>query len=217
MGRDISALSRTNLEVVLFALSEDVIEREIRPDGKLYSKRLLTKTNHVPKWGEKIFRAKSVCIVEESIVDPQSKTLMTHTRNIGFNRIMVRSLSGRIFCHSPTFVSGCRGESRLQARFSRQDDRQPIRLDWLASLWIRDRASCLRLWEIQEELPEDGKLLDGLCYKRFLGCVPKLRNLAGAGRFTIVIGVWEYWLSFKKGASRKIHEPSYFWPYSMNF
>lgn len=70
-------------------LTEDTIEREIRKDGKLYSKRLLTKTNKIPKWGERFFKAKFVCIVEESLVDTKSKTLTTYTRNIGFNKMMV--------------------------------------------------------------------------------------------------------------------------------
>lgn len=74
-------------------LTEDTVERHIRPDGTLYSKRILTKTNHVPKWGERFFKAKFVCIIEESIVDPKSKTLTTHTRNIGFNKIMVRCIT----------------------------------------------------------------------------------------------------------------------------
>lgn len=74
----------------LHVLSEDTIEREIREDGKLYSKRVLTKTNRVPKWGERFFKAKFVCIIEESLVDPKSKELKTYTRNIGFNKIMVR-------------------------------------------------------------------------------------------------------------------------------
>jgi PRELI-like family len=73
----------------LHVLSEDTIQREIREDGKLYSKRVLTKTNRVPKWGERFFKAKFVCIIEESLVDPKSKTLTTQTRNIGFNKIMV--------------------------------------------------------------------------------------------------------------------------------
>lgn len=71
-------------------LTEDTLQREVRPDGKLYSKRILSKTNRVPKWGERFFKAKSVFIVEESIVDPSGKTLTTLTRNIGFNTIMVR-------------------------------------------------------------------------------------------------------------------------------
>jgi hypothetical protein len=70
-------------------LSEDVLERDITADGHLYSKRLLTKTNKVPQWGQRFFKAKSVCIIEESLVDVKNKTLTTYTRNIGFNKIMV--------------------------------------------------------------------------------------------------------------------------------
>lgn len=73
----------------LHVLSEDTLCREIRKDGKLYSKRLLTKTNRVPKWGERFFKAKFVCIIEESLVDPKEKVLTTYTRNIGFSKIMV--------------------------------------------------------------------------------------------------------------------------------
>lgn len=70
-------------------LSEDTIERNIRSDGQLYSKRVLTKTNRVPEWGKRFFKANFVCIIEESLVDPNAKTLTTFTRNIGFNKIMV--------------------------------------------------------------------------------------------------------------------------------
>ncbi len=79
----------------LHVLTEDTVERQIRPDGKLYTKRLLTKTNKLPKWAEKIFRhVKKVCIIEESIVDMKGKTLTTYTRNIGLNNIMVSSNLG---------------------------------------------------------------------------------------------------------------------------
>lgn len=54
----------------------------------LYSKRLLSKTNRVPKWGERFYNAKSVKIVEESECDPKKKTLVTYTRNIAFTKIM---------------------------------------------------------------------------------------------------------------------------------
>lgn len=74
-------------------LTEDTLQREVRQDGKLYSKRILSKTNRVPKWGERFFKSKSVFIIEESIVDPANKTLTTLTRNIGFNKIMVSSCS----------------------------------------------------------------------------------------------------------------------------
>lgn len=72
-------------------LTEDTLERSIQ-DGKLYSKRLLSKTNHVPKWGERFYNAKSVKIVEESICDPEEKILTTYTRNIAFTKVMVIKL-----------------------------------------------------------------------------------------------------------------------------
>lgn len=75
----------------MHVLSEDTVCREIK-NGKLHSKRLLTKTNRVPKWGERFFKAKSVNILEESVVDPKERVLVTYTRNIGFNKIMVSVL-----------------------------------------------------------------------------------------------------------------------------
>lgn len=74
----------------MHVLTEDTLERSIK-DGKLYSKRLLSKTNHVPKWGERFYNAKSVKIVEESICDPNEKILTTYTRNIAFLKVMVMS------------------------------------------------------------------------------------------------------------------------------
>lgn len=42
--------------------------REVK-NGVLYTKRLLTKTNRVPKWGERFVSKNIVKIVEESVVD----------------------------------------------------------------------------------------------------------------------------------------------------
>lgn len=68
-------------------LTEDTLERYVR-DGKLYTKRLLSKTNRAPKWSEHITNAKSVKIIEESICDPEQKTLTTYTRNVAFTKVM---------------------------------------------------------------------------------------------------------------------------------
>jgi len=68
-------------------LSEDTVFREIR-GSKLFTKRLLTKTNRLPKWGERFVNARTVKIVEESIIDPKEKVLITYTRNIGYVRVM---------------------------------------------------------------------------------------------------------------------------------
>ncbi|XP_064483823.1 PRELI domain-containing protein 1, mitochondrial-like [Ornithodoros turicata] len=71
-------------------LTEDTVSRYV-DGGRLFSKRLLTKTNPVnrlPKWGERFIGARSVRIVEESVVDPRTKTIVTYTRNVGLQHIM---------------------------------------------------------------------------------------------------------------------------------
>lgn len=70
-------------------LSEDTLYREVQ-DGKLYSKRMLYKTQGVPKWGEKFIGKKNFArIIEESVVDPKEKVFITYTKNIDFTRFMV--------------------------------------------------------------------------------------------------------------------------------
>ncbi|XP_035673812.1 PRELI domain-containing protein 1, mitochondrial-like isoform X2 [Branchiostoma floridae] len=71
-------------------LSEDVISRKVE-DNKLHSFRLLTKTNHLPKWGERFLPSgtpRFASVVEESVVDPVAKTFTTFTWNLNFTRIM---------------------------------------------------------------------------------------------------------------------------------
>lgn len=71
-------------------LSEDVIEREILPNGNLRSVRLLSKTNTLPSWGKKIFnrQKKVVYIVEESIVDPKEEKMVVYSYNINYRNLM---------------------------------------------------------------------------------------------------------------------------------
>ncbi|XP_059490802.1 PRELI domain-containing protein 1, mitochondrial [Neocloeon triangulifer] len=69
-------------------LSEDTVFRQVDTSGRLKSLRLLTKTNLPPKWGEHVVSNRTVKIIEESIVDPKSKTLTTYTRNIGYTKVM---------------------------------------------------------------------------------------------------------------------------------
>lgn len=59
-------------------------------NGKLYSKRLLAKTNGVPKWGERFISKNVVRILEETVVDPKEKTMTTYTRNLGYTKVMVK-------------------------------------------------------------------------------------------------------------------------------
>lgn len=68
-------------------LSEDILSREVK-NGVLYTKRLLTKTGFIPKWGRTITSKNVIKIVEESMVDPHKKTLTTYTRNVGETKVM---------------------------------------------------------------------------------------------------------------------------------
>ncbi|KAF7995068.1 hypothetical protein HCN44_004540 [Aphidius gifuensis] len=68
-------------------LTEDTVSREVK-DGKLHTKRLLTKTNRMPKWGERFVSKNVVKIIEETEVDPKSKTLTSYTRNLGYTKVM---------------------------------------------------------------------------------------------------------------------------------
>merc|ERR1712141_203455 len=71
-------------------LTEDTMFREVRGDV-LYTRRFLTKTNRLPKWGERFFAnlKKYVPLVEESYVDRKSNVITTYTRNVGLSRFMI--------------------------------------------------------------------------------------------------------------------------------
>ena len=57
--------------------------------GLLYTVRLFLKTGSVPKWGQTILRQGSKAfIVEESLIDPQSQTMTTRTRNLSHMSMM---------------------------------------------------------------------------------------------------------------------------------
>uniref|UniRef100_A0A452FG67 PRELI domain containing 1 n=1 Tax=Capra hircus TaxID=9925 RepID=A0A452FG67_CAPHI len=78
-------------------LTEDIVHREVTSDQKLLSRRLLTKTNRMPRWAERLFPANvahSVYILEDSIVDPQNQTMTTFTWNINHARLMSTNLDG---------------------------------------------------------------------------------------------------------------------------
>lgn len=65
-----------------------MLHRSVGQDGKLFTKRLLSKTSSAPKWTERFLPSKIVYIIEESIVDLRAKTLITYTRNIGLQHLM---------------------------------------------------------------------------------------------------------------------------------
>uniref|UniRef100_A0A1A8G4K1 PRELI domain containing 1b n=1 Tax=Nothobranchius korthausae TaxID=1143690 RepID=A0A1A8G4K1_9TELE len=72
-------------------LTEDVLYREVTPSNHLLSRKLMTKTNRLPGWAERIFPthiARAVYIVEDSIVDPQTNTFITKTWNLNHSTLM---------------------------------------------------------------------------------------------------------------------------------
>ncbi|RVE76185.1 hypothetical protein OJAV_G00006040 [Oryzias javanicus] len=72
-------------------LTEDVVYRELTADHRLLSRRLLMKTNRLPRWAERFFpggMSRSVYIVEDSIVDPVKRSLTTYTWNLNHTTLM---------------------------------------------------------------------------------------------------------------------------------
>ncbi|KAM4612099.1 PRELI domain-containing protein 1, mitochondrial-like isoform 1-T3 [Polymixia lowei] len=72
-------------------LTEDVLYREITSSNHLLSRRLLTKTNRLPRWAECVFpahMARAVYILEDSIIDPHTHTLITKTWNLNHTTLM---------------------------------------------------------------------------------------------------------------------------------
>ncbi|XP_041964249.1 PRELI domain-containing protein 1, mitochondrial-like [Alosa pseudoharengus] len=72
-------------------LTEDVVFREVTADHQLRTRRLLTKTNRLPRWAECFFPinlSQSVYILEDSVVDPVSKSFTTYTWNLNHTTLM---------------------------------------------------------------------------------------------------------------------------------
>ncbi|XP_039678345.1 PRELI domain-containing protein 1, mitochondrial-like isoform X2 [Perca fluviatilis] len=90
-------------------LTEDVLYREVTPSNRLLSRRLLTKTNRLPGWAERVFpahMARRVYVLEDSVVDPETHTLTTRTWNINHNKLMT-VVEGCLFeedCSRPSWT-----------------------------------------------------------------------------------------------------------------
>lgn len=73
-------------------LSEDVLQRKILSDGKLYTKRILTKKAYgsLPNWVKKVVSGKQEIIIEESILDTNNKHIDMVSYNVGcMSKILV--------------------------------------------------------------------------------------------------------------------------------
>jgi hypothetical protein len=111
-------------------LTEDTVCRSVYA-GRLFSTRLLSKTNPIPKWAERFITSKHVHIIEESIVDPVNKVFITYTRNLGYTKVMVIIRVRNLRPSDLPFFSECHRESGLspERRATRKNCRHKIRLD----------------------------------------------------------------------------------------
>ncbi len=69
--------------------SEDILDVQVDDKtGTLKTRRLIMKTNKLPSWGEHLFSTRRVVVVEEAIIDPKAKTMVTYTRNLNLRTFM---------------------------------------------------------------------------------------------------------------------------------
>ncbi|KAL8576232.1 hypothetical protein ACOMHN_006155 [Nucella lapillus] len=70
-------------------LTEDILSRHVEGHC-LYTRRILSKTNPVPRWGERFIpnASRKMFIIEESVVDSKSRTITTYTRNTAMQHVM---------------------------------------------------------------------------------------------------------------------------------
>eukprot|EP00730_Choanoeca_flexa_P011731 TRINITY_DN2776_c0_g1_i1.p1 TRINITY_DN2776_c0_g1~~TRINITY_DN2776_c0_g1_i1.p1 ORF type:complete len:229 (+),score=50.49 TRINITY_DN2776_c0_g1_i1:120-806(+) len=99
-------------------LTEDVLQRWIDDEGRLHSKRLLSKTNRKPKWMDMWLPDTTAWIVEESIVDPKTKEMTMNTHNVSLNYFM--------FIEENAIVSANRDGTTQFASQSRVSSSLPI-------------------------------------------------------------------------------------------
>ena len=90
-------------------LAEDTFYRTITDDQVLITKRILAKTNKMPRWGEKLFSRGSssaiAFILEESICDLKQKLFTTTTVNLNLRSLMVNVDESLVIAHVNEILS----------------------------------------------------------------------------------------------------------------
>ncbi|XP_078808562.1 PRELI domain-containing protein 1, mitochondrial isoform X1 [Oryzias latipes] len=129
-------------------LTEDVVYRELTADHRLLSRRLLMKTNRLPRWAERLFPAgmsRSVYIVEDSIVDPVERSLTTYTWNLNHTTLMPAV--------SAVVSSVCRGALRFPGvgGASGHHTAETGGVDILQHLWLLQTHSGVWIGPFQEQ------------------------------------------------------------------
>ncbi|KAI9101970.1 PRELI-like family-domain-containing protein [Phlyctochytrium arcticum] len=71
-------------------LSSDVIDRTVDPiSGAMTTTRIFLKSGYIPKWGRSLLNVPEAFILEQSTVDPKSRTMVTTTRNLSHTKLML--------------------------------------------------------------------------------------------------------------------------------
>ncbi|RKP39611.1 PRELI-like family-domain-containing protein [Dimargaris cristalligena] len=70
-------------------LSTDVIDRHVDPNGVLHTTRLILKRGNVPRWARSFMKHNEAFILEQSHIDPATRTMVSVSKNISHKRAMV--------------------------------------------------------------------------------------------------------------------------------
>ncbi|KAJ3277452.1 hypothetical protein HK104_003287, partial [Borealophlyctis nickersoniae] len=71
-------------------LSSDVIERSVDPaTGVMSTTRLFLKKGNLPQWGLALLHVPEAYIIEQSTVDPNTRTMTIVTRNLSHKKLML--------------------------------------------------------------------------------------------------------------------------------
>lgn len=69
-------------------LAGDVISRSIDSVGRLCTTRVILKTSSIPAWISHWIKSNEAFVVEESVVDPRTGTMVTITKNLNHQKMM---------------------------------------------------------------------------------------------------------------------------------
>ncbi|KAI8973841.1 PRELI-like family-domain-containing protein [Pilobolus umbonatus] len=100
-------------------LAVDVLDRYVDENGVLKTTRLVLKKGKVPKWfPENFMKNSEAFIIEESEVNPHTKTMITRTKNLNHVRIMQVEETQIFKQHeSNSDITTCKTEARIVSRF----------------------------------------------------------------------------------------------------
>ncbi|KAG1316853.1 hypothetical protein G6F62_013238 [Rhizopus arrhizus] len=100
-------------------LSVDVLDRYVDENGILKTTRLVLKKGKTPKWFPKnILKSSEAFVIEESEVDPKSKTMITRTKNLNHVRVMQIEETQIFKQHEQNSDwTACKTEARIISRF----------------------------------------------------------------------------------------------------